>query len=633
MATVQGMSGLDVRAGVLELAERLPLWIGKWYQFDAKTVGVRINGEGHIRYHFLIEAGRRAHLIDQMPTPPKSPPGFAMLLRKFLTGGRVTGIRQKGLERVFSIDVMRKDASYHLIVELFDEGNIVLTDEAYTIIKPLWHHRFKDRQVVPGEPYDFAAADCTAMPLQEFERVLVASEKDLVRTIAVDCMFGGLYAEDAVRRSGLDKTMPAAQSDAQRVHVAVQALLHDVETRREPVIAENGCWPVPLLDARVLRTFPTFNQALGSFYPTIPEPGDEAPQAKSTLTRDEVIRRQQQESVKKFDTRIVRLERTVDAAYEHYQQIDEAIRTLSAASATRSWQEIERVIRESERPVARMVAAFHPDEAAVELEIEKGVRMKVYVRESVERNIARLYDQIKKVRKKKEGALKALGRPLPTKKPQQRDRPEGKPRWFMRYRWFVTSDGTLVIGGKDAGQNEEIVKKYLAGGDTFVHADVHGASVIVVKGKTEQIDEVVRFAAAYSGAWRSGYGSVDVFTASPDQVSKTPPAGEYVTSGSFIIRGERVWYRHVPLETAIGLAETPHPTVIGGPRNAVDVRASIVVHLRPGQFEANDISKKVVRMLRERIPPESQAAWQGALTTEKVAAFIPPGGSDIVEDA
>jgi len=177
------------------------------------------------------------------------------------------------------------------------------------------------------------------------------------------------------------------------------------------------------------------------------------------------------------------------------------------------------------------------------------------------------------------------------------------------------------------------VKKYLAGGDTFVHADVHGASVVVVKGKTEQMDEVVRFAAAYSGAWRSGYGSADVFAVSPDQVSKTPPAGEYVTPGSFIIRGERRWFRHVPLETAIGLAETPHPAVIGGPAKAVETRASIVVHLRPGQFEPNDIAKKVVRILRERIPPDSQAAWKGVLATEKVALFVPPGGSEIVEGA
>jgi hypothetical protein len=203
----------------------------------------------------------------------------------------------------------------------------------------------------------------------------------------------------------------------------------------------------------------------------------------------------------------------------------------------------------------------------------------------------------------------------------------------MRYRWIVTSDGTLVIGGKDAGQNEEIVKKYLAGGDTFVHADVHGASVVVVKGRTERMEEVVRFAAAYSGAWRSGYGSVDVFAVSPDQVSKTPPAGEYVTPGSFIIRGERTWFRHVPLETAIGLAETPHPAVIGGPHASVEARAPIMVHLRPGRFEANDIAKKVVRMLRERIPPNAQSVWKGALTTEKVAAFVPPGGSEIVEEA
>ncbi len=40
-----------------------------------------------------------------------------------------------------------------------------------------------------------------------------------------------------------------------------------------------------------------------------------------------------------------------------------------------------------------------------------------------------------------------------------------------------------MLGGRDASQNEELVKKYMGGQDLFVHADVHGASVVIVKGK------------------------------------------------------------------------------------------------------------------------------------------------------
>ena len=69
-----------------------------------------------------------------------------------------------------------------------------------------------------------------------------------------------------------------------------------------------------------------------------------------------------------------------------------------------------------------------------------------------------------------------------------------------------------------------------------MHADVHGASVVIVKGKTEHMDEVAQFAASYSGAWRSGHFSADVYSVLPPQVSKTPEYGEFVSRGSFIVR-------------------------------------------------------------------------------------------------
>ena len=34
-------------------------------------------------------------------------------------------------------------------------------------------------------------------------------------------------------------------------------------------------------------------------------------------------------------------------------------------------------------------------------------------------------------------------------------------KWFEKLRWFLTSDGFLVVGGRDANTNETIVKKYL----------------------------------------------------------------------------------------------------------------------------------------------------------------------------
>ena len=156
--------------------------------------------------------------------------------------------------------------------------------------------------------------------------------------------------------------------------------------------------------------------------------------------------------------------------------------------------------------------------------------------------------------------------------------------------------------------------------------------MVVVKGKTERWDEVSRFAAAFSGAWRSGFVTADVYAARLDQVSKTAESGEYLSRGSFMVRGERQWFRDVPLEVAIGLQKKPETRIIGGPLSAIKNRADPWIILRPGTFEPNDVAKKAVRSLRDRLAVSEQKALKFALNTESVAAFVPPGGSDIREE-
>ncbi len=53
--------------------------------------------------------------------------------------------------------------------------------------------------------------------------------------------------------------------------------------------------------------------------------------------------------------------------------------------------------------------------------------------------------------------------------------------WFERFLWFITSENFLVIGGKDAHQNELLVKKYMDKGDLFLHCELHGAAVCILK--------------------------------------------------------------------------------------------------------------------------------------------------------
>lgn len=635
MATSQGMSGIDLRAVTYELCNKLPLWIDKIYQFETRTVGVRLNGENHAKYLFLIEAGRRAHLVKNFPPPPKNPPQYAMLLRKYISGGKVLSIRQHGLERILIFDIGKGALTYHLIIELFDEGNIILTDESYRIIKPLRHHRFKERDIVPDAVYEMNTVDATGS-LETLKSTFAHDERDLVRSLAIAGMLGGTYAEYVCRTAGIDKSTPASSVDPVPVFDALQRLFFRVQNDVVPVVTKSSCDPIdlsresipgagPVQESRVRG--PGYSEALEAFYPMTKAEKIKVA-AKPRLSEEERIHKYQEAAIKKFDDKIKKTEELVAAIYENYAFVSQVIASLDAASKRLSWQEIEKQLKDASTPDAKRISAFYPGEAAVDMDLG-GKKVKIYVHESIEQNAGRYYTTIKKFKKKKDGALAAMSVVRPKKKVVHHDLVAMKKLWYHRFRWFITSDNVVVLGGRDASQNEELVKKYMTGGDLFVHADVHGASVVIVKGKTEKMDEVAQFAASYSGAWRSGHFSADVYSAKPNQVSKTPESGEFVARGSFIVRGERTYYRNIPLAVGIGLMLEPHAAVIGGPPAVIKARSKVCAELRPGQYEPNDVAKKILRHIRQEITPDEEKLLKGVLNTEAVAAFVPPGGSDI----
>ncbi|OPX67494.1 MAG: hypothetical protein A4E37_01382 [Methanoregulaceae archaeon PtaB.Bin056] len=630
MATEKGLSGIDVRAAITEWNRLLPLWVYKVYIISPGVMVIRLHGKEHARHQILIEPGRRAHLTAHPISPPKNPPAFAMLLRKYLQGGRVLGIRQHGIQRILIFDVGKHDRVYHLVVELFDQGNIVLCDDDYHIIQPFSTHRFREREVVAGACYAFPPEGPATSGFEAFAGFLANEERDVVRALAVGAMLGGPYAEYVVKAAGIDKTTPASGADPSLLYKAVTELLSRAETGIAPVMNSRECLPFALDTGARGGDFSLFNEALDAFYPPSGSKSQGPEKQKEKVSREARIRAQQEAAVAKFNKNIARCERAVDAIYSNYPFVQELLGTLQDARRSRSWQEIEAILKSQASGPATKVLAVYPDRAAVDVDL--GERVTLVVGESVEANASRYYEEIKKFRRKIAGASTAMERVAARPERKVVTLPLMKKRWYHRFRWFYTSDGVLVVGGRDASQNEELVKKYMEGGDLFVHADVHGASVVIVKGSTAHMDEVAVFAASYSGAWRSGHFSADVYSATPGQVSKTPESGEYVSRGSFIIRGERTYYRDVALGVAIGLQRAPELGVIGGPPSAVRSRVSAVVELRPGRFEPNDIAKKVLRILKEKVPADEQRGMKAVLNTEAVAAFVPPGGSDILEE-
>ncbi|HJJ28069.1 MAG TPA: ribosome rescue protein RqcH [Methanocorpusculum sp.] len=630
MAILSGMSGVDLRAVCAELKLELPLWIGKIYQYSPTEFGFRLNGENKKRLLLYAAAGSRAHPVTELPPAPKNPSGYSMYLRKYIEGGKVLNIFQKGIERVLVFTIGKGPAEYNLVIELFDEGNLILTRQDGIIQSALSQKRFRERNVIPGAQYELTAKDPCAYSFEEFKALITEEENDIVRALAIQLKLGGVPSEEICRLSGVSKNMPCKYADEAQLMPVYEAMKTWLGSLcAGGIIDEKGAFPFISPAREPKARFDSFSAALEAYYPKFA--AEKVLEAKKKLSKEERILAQQNEALKKFERKIAEAKETSDIIYAHYGEVSEIIQILDAASKKMSWQEIGRVLKESALPAARRIVSIDAANAAVTLDLGEKLRPVIYVHETLEANAGRYSEVVKKFRRKKEGALKAMAAGVKHAAPKKAAGPgKLKPKWYHRFRWMETSDGVLVIGGRNADQNEELVKKYMEGKDTFLHADVFGASVVLVKGKTERMDEAVQFAASYSRLWSGGAASGNVIAAQPNQVSKTPEAGEFVAHGSFIIRGERTIYKDVPLEVAIGIMTEPNLAVLGGVPSVIEAKTKVSVRLRPGTFEGNDVAKKVLRRLREALPDAEEKALKTVLNTESVAAFVPPGGSDLV---
>ncbi|OJD37049.1 uncharacterized protein BKCO1_800070 [Diplodia corticola] len=126
-------------------------------------------------------------------------------------------------------------------------------------------------------------------------------------------------------------------------------------------------------------------------------------------------------------------------------------------------------------------------------------------------------------------------------------RPVRKQFWFEKFMYFISSDGYLVLGGKDAQQNEILYRRYLKKGDIYVHADLNGAASVIIKNNPATPDDPIppstlsqagNLCVSTSSAWDSK-AVMSAWWVNADQVSKTTSTGDYLQPGSFIISGKK----------------------------------------------------------------------------------------------
>lgn len=225
--------------------------------------------------------------------------------------------------------------------------------------------------------------------------------------------------------------------------------------------------------------------------------------------------------------------------------------------------------------------------------------------QSLEENAQRYFEAAKKARRKARGAEKTIvewERKRASEAVKERPvthRARRKKAWFERFRWCRSSDGFLLVGGRDASTNEVLIKKHAEQGDVVFHTDMAGSPFVIVKAEGEPVpaatmEEAAQFCATYSRAWKNGLSALEVFHVAPEQVTKEANTGEYLGKGAFVIRGKTTYHNAV-LALAVGLDDEGR--VLAGPPAAVRVHCEKAITVLQGRAKTSDVAKELQRRL------------------------------------
>ena len=633
----KAMSNVDVAALVEELRERiLGGFVGKAYQQSADKIWLTVQSTEEGRLDLLLEAGKRLHITHKERPVSKTPPQFPTMLRNNLSGGRIVDIQQYDFDRVIEFAVERSGGRNYLIVELFPKGSMVLLDESRKILTMLRKMIYRGHKMAAGEMYlaHPGQQDPRTISSEDLSGMLASSGQDLVRTIVRGLNMGGTYGEEVCLRAGVDKNKPAAALDPEEIERMRQALseVFSDQTLDPQIVLKEGDpldvlpRPLKVYEGLESRRYATFSDALDAFF--VEEA--QVPKQSPLDRRIELQRR----AIEEFEAKEKEFTQKGEAIYQKYGEVEDILKVVAdARSKGFSFAQIWERVSSSGLPQAEVLRSL--DVTGRMLIVLDGMELELDSGLAVPQNAKAYYDQAKEMSRKAEGAKVALqateqlkaskAEPKKTRLGQAPRR--RKPKWYERFRWFTSSDGFLVIGGRDADTNEEIYAKYLERRDLALHTDAPGAPLTVIKTSGEPVpdstlQEAAQFAVSYSSIWKAGLGSGDCYMVKGDQVTKTPEHGEFLKKGAFVIRGERRYFKDVPVGVALGIADG---ILIGGPVTAVKPKADPVVDIEPGEFNADDLAKRIYRMFSEKI--EDRAYLKSIASVDQIVQFLPPGGS------
>ncbi|AAT43810.1 ribosome rescue protein RqcH [Picrophilus oshimae] len=582
-------------------------YIKKIYQLNETDFIFQIYRSDIKKKELFISLSRGIAFYDA--EKPESASLTAMTLRKYASEKRIIKIEQINFDRVLKITL---HTGQEIIVELFSKGNIIIT-ENNIISFALDHHIYKSRKIIVGEPYIPPVNFNPLYDEKTFYDILMSSKASIVKTLATRANLGGDLAEEVLYRLNIDKNaMPQdLKNDVNNIYSMLNDILNETKENKgyyyEP---EQILSPVRMFHIREepSRVFDDFNDGIVyQIKNTKPEE-----KGQSQLEKRIESQRRSIEEFERLREKYMNYGRFLSENLSNLSKIIEMVRSNVKSNNLKdfNYNNIE-------------ITNIRPEKKTFEIKMDDDL-IRINYTKSAGENLNIIFDTAKDYKNKIEGAKRAIEESMRLyEKEKNRTEVKKRPRyWFETYHWFFSSNNFMVLAGRDAKTNESLIKKHMEENDIYVHADLYGAPSTLIKSEGNTIDErTIReaciFAISFSRAWPAGIGSGTAYWVYPSQVSKTPESGEFISKGSWVIRGKRNYIFDLPLKLKITVIEYKGNKLAMICPVETEVTGSYVV-ISPGSKKRSSVASEIASILN--------------IDQNEIESILPPGGSEIIEE-
>ncbi len=552
---------------------------------------------------------------------------------------------------------------YYLIVELFGHGNIMICNDSYKILNILNPINVRHRILKVGLKYfppPTRGIDPLSITYTDFLSLVEKRESeniDLKRWLGRSLSISKKFIELAVNNSKIPnkKVKDLSSSQMKSIFEELTSIIRNISTGigHDPgLILDENNNPIDIspviptdVDTNHIKKFDSYTEAIDEYlnYNILQNSNTRDSELEKQIESIEHDLNEQQKAKDLVTSKSNKLRNFANLLMQN----SSAVASISTTSSDSSTMTSEN----QDKPMVKLMNEFDAKILDIKgknyleimgekvpidmgtLNIPKVSSLLFNVAKEMERGLitiensrSKLHEQLEKIQKQK------------NKKPLSEIKILTNKEWYEKYRWFLTTDDMLAIGGRDSSSNSVLIRKHLTENDYVFHAEVHGSPFFILKNAnnksvadiSQSILQVSQATASFSRSWKDNLSSADAYWVYPSQVKKGAPTGQYLPKGAFIIEGKKNFVKNLEIKLAIGLSFIDErPLLIVGPPAVVSKRSVCLRNILPSGFDVVKASKKIkadfVEYSLKNEFPDSITTHLKSLSIDEIVRILPVG--------